>query len=59
MGGNGLSSREKVLKLLKHEEVDYIPCFSGMGNILMDGLTKSKIGLILCHMKKTYQNLNS
>ncbi len=40
MGGNGLSSKEKVLNLLKHEEVDYIPCFSGMGNIVMDGLKK-------------------
>lgn len=40
MGGNGLSSREKVMKLLNHEEVDYIPCFSGMGNIVMDGLKK-------------------
>ena len=40
MGGNGLSSKQKVLKLLKHEEVDYIPCFSGMGNIVMDGLKK-------------------
>jgi len=40
MGGNGLSSKEKVMRLLKHEEVDYIPCFSGMGNIVVDGLNK-------------------
>lgn len=40
MSENGLSSKEKVLKLLRHEQVDYIPCFSGMGNIVMDGLKK-------------------
>lgn len=40
MGEKGLTSKEKVLKLLRHEEVDYIPCFSGMGNIVMDGLKK-------------------
>jgi len=38
MGGNGLSSKEKILRLLRHEEVDYIPCFSGMGNITIHGL---------------------
>jgi len=51
MGGNRLSSREKVLKLLNHEEVDYIPCFSGMGNIVMDGL--QKYGL---HFNEVHQN---
>jgi len=40
MGGNELSSKEKVMRLLNHEEVDYIPCFSGMGNIVVDGLNK-------------------
>lgn len=40
MGENGLSSKEKVLKLLRHEQVDYIPCFSGMGNITIHGLEK-------------------
>ncbi len=35
-----LSSRERVLRLFKREKTDYIPVFSGMGNITVHGLEK-------------------
>ena len=36
----GLSSRERVLRLLRREKIDRIPCFSGMGNVTVHGLAK-------------------
>jgi [methyl-Co(III) methanol-specific corrinoid protein]:coenzyme M methyltransferase len=35
-----LNSRERVLKLFKREVIDYVPVFSGMGNITVHGLEK-------------------
>ncbi|MEW6375439.1 MAG: MtaA/CmuA family methyltransferase [Thermodesulfobacteriota bacterium] len=35
-----LNSRERVLKLFRREKLDYIPLFSGMGNITIHGLEK-------------------
>jgi len=35
-----LSPREGVLKFFKKEKIDYIPLFSGMGNITVHGLEK-------------------
>ena len=35
-----LSLREGVLKFFKKEKIDYIPLFSGMGNITIHGLEK-------------------
>ena len=35
-----LNSRERVLKLFRREKTDYIPIFSGMGNITVHGLEK-------------------
>jgi MtaA/CmuA family methyltransferase len=35
-----ITSRERVLKLFKGEKIDYIPVFSGMGNITVHGLEK-------------------
>lgn len=35
-----LNSRERVLKLFKRELIDYIPVFSGMGNVTVHGLEK-------------------
>ncbi len=35
-----LTSRERVLKLFRREEIDYIPVFSGIGNITVHGLEK-------------------
>lgn len=35
-----LNSRERVLKLFKREVIDYIPVFSGMGNVTVHGLEK-------------------
>lgn len=35
-----LTSRERVLKLFRKEKIDYIPVFSGMGNITVHGLEK-------------------
>jgi len=34
--GAELSSRERVLRFLRKEKVDRIPCFSGMGNVLVE-----------------------
>ena len=31
-----LNSRERVLRFLRKEKVDHIPCFSGMGNVLIE-----------------------
>ncbi len=38
MTENGMTSRERVLKLFKGEKVDRPPCFSGMGNVTAEGL---------------------
>src|SRR4030042_1404413 len=35
-----LNSRERVLKLFSKEKTDYIPIFSGMGNVTVHGLEK-------------------
>jgi len=35
-----LTSRERVLRLFRREKIDYIPVFSGMGNITVHGLEK-------------------
>jgi [methyl-Co(III) methanol-specific corrinoid protein]:coenzyme M methyltransferase len=35
-----LSSRERVLRLFRREKIDYVPVFSGMGNITIHGLEK-------------------
>lgn len=35
-----MNSRERVLKLFKKEDVDRVPCFSGMGNITETGINK-------------------
>ena len=35
-----LTSRERVLRLFRREKLDYIPLFSGMGNITIHGLKK-------------------
>ena len=31
-----LNSRERVLRFLRKEKVDHIPCFAGMGNVLVE-----------------------
>ena len=35
-----MNSRERVLKLFAREPIDYIPVFSGYGNITIHGLEK-------------------
>jgi [methyl-Co(III) methanol-specific corrinoid protein]:coenzyme M methyltransferase len=35
-----MNSRERVLKLFKGEEVDRVPCFSGMGNVTEEGIKR-------------------
>jgi [methyl-Co(III) methanol-specific corrinoid protein]:coenzyme M methyltransferase len=35
-----LNSRERVLKFLRREKVDCIPCFAGMGNVLISEVEK-------------------
>lgn len=35
-----LNPRERIMKLFKREPIDYIPTFSGMGNITVHGLEK-------------------
>ncbi|MBA7522439.1 Uroporphyrinogen decarboxylase [subsurface metagenome] len=36
----GFNSRERVLKFFRKERVDFIPVFSGMGNVTVHGLDK-------------------
>jgi [methyl-Co(III) methanol-specific corrinoid protein]:coenzyme M methyltransferase len=45
----GLSSRDRVINLLNGGEVDRAPCFSGMGNITVDGLKKSGVSFVEAH----------
>ncbi|MFQ6126649.1 MAG: MtaA/CmuA family methyltransferase [Candidatus Heimdallarchaeota archaeon] len=33
-----MTPRKRVLKLLNRQEIDRVPCFSGMGNVLMDAM---------------------
>ena len=33
-----LSPKERIMKVFRREEVDRLPCFSGMGNVTMEGL---------------------
>jgi len=35
-----LTSRERVLRFLRREKVDRIPCFAGMGNVLIEEIEK-------------------
>ncbi|MBI2851992.1 MAG: MtaA/CmuA family methyltransferase [Chloroflexi bacterium] len=35
-----LNSRERVLRLFERKEIDYVPVFSGMGNVTVHGLKK-------------------
>jgi [methyl-Co(III) methanol-specific corrinoid protein]:coenzyme M methyltransferase len=35
-----MNSRERVLKMFRHEPIDRVPCFSGMGNITEEGINK-------------------
>lgn len=35
-----LTSRERVMNLLNHQDIDRIPCFSGMGNVLMEAINQ-------------------
>lgn len=43
MTGEKYSSRERVLRLFRREEIDRIPVFSGMGNVTVHGLKESNI----------------
>jgi [methyl-Co(III) methanol-specific corrinoid protein]:coenzyme M methyltransferase len=45
-----LNSRERVLKLLKGENIDRIPVFSGMGNITIHGLEQYGYGFPEVHV---------
>ena len=40
MVSDSFNSRERVLRLFNREPVDYVPVFSGMGNITVHGLKK-------------------
>lgn len=38
MSINTMNARERILKLFSKEQVDRVPCFSGMGNVTTEGL---------------------
>ncbi len=40
MAVSTLTPKERVLKLFRGEEIDRVPCFSGMGNVTTDGLNR-------------------
>lgn len=44
-----LNSRQRVVNLLDGGEVDRVPCFSGMGNITVEGLNKSGVSFVEAH----------
>lgn len=46
---DAMNSRERVLNLLNGGSVDRLPCFSGMGNITVDGLKKSGVTFVEAH----------
>lgn len=50
-----MTHRERVLNLLDRQEIDRIPCFSGMGNVLMDAL--SRLGLKFDEAQKDSQQM--
>jgi len=35
-----MNSRERVIKLFRGEQIDRVPCFSGMGNVTEEGINK-------------------
>jgi [methyl-Co(III) methanol-specific corrinoid protein]:coenzyme M methyltransferase len=46
-----MSSRKRVLGLLRGDEIDRVPCFSGMGNITVEGLSRYGIKFQDAHQK--------
>jgi [methyl-Co(III) methanol-specific corrinoid protein]:coenzyme M methyltransferase len=40
MAVSTISSKERILRLFRGEEIDRVPCFSGMGNITTEGLNQ-------------------
>ena len=46
---DGLNSKERVIRLLNGDVVDRVPCFSGMGNITVEGLNKSGVSFVEAH----------
>ncbi|MCL4490979.1 MAG: methyltransferase [Nitrospirae bacterium] len=45
-----MNSRERVLKLFKGEQVDRVPCFSGMGNVTEEGIKKLEYKFAAIHL---------
>ncbi|MFQ5975639.1 MAG: MtaA/CmuA family methyltransferase [Candidatus Hydrothermarchaeales archaeon] len=43
------TSRERVLKLFDNEKIDRIPCFSGMGNVTVEGMKKQDVRFADAH----------
>jgi [methyl-Co(III) methanol-specific corrinoid protein]:coenzyme M methyltransferase len=54
-----LSSKERVLKLLNGERIDRVPCFSGMGNVTLEGLNKYGIKFSDAHQDSTKMALSA
>ena len=44
-----ITSRDRVMKLFNKEDVDHVPCFSGMGNVTVEGLKKEGIRFADAH----------
>jgi [methyl-Co(III) methanol-specific corrinoid protein]:coenzyme M methyltransferase len=44
-----LSHKERALRLIRGEPVDRIPCFSGMGNVLVEGLERHGLRFAAIH----------
>lgn len=44
-----MTPKERVLGLLSGEEIDRIPCFSGMGNVTVEGMKKHNIRFAEVH----------
>ena len=44
-----LTAKERVLSLLRKEKIDRIPCFSGMGNVTVEGMKRHNISFSKAH----------
>ncbi len=44
-----MTPKERVLGLLKKEKIDRVPCFSGMGNVTVEGMKKYNIKFAEVH----------
>lgn len=55
MPTSSLTPRERVLRLFRGQEIDRPPCFSGMGNVTMEGI--KSLGLRFCQIHENAEHM--